>query len=371
MKQFSITKIILLSVALVLALLGVYALVAPAMPAASVNSNEPYTLELAKIETINIGTIEPEQIEDEETPAYPMGAYDVVVNGTPVVALQDRAQAEAVLWENLNAKAVAAENEQVMSAVYDCTIFVSEASGQVPVLEYDAAMQLLESQPTLIPVKVTALRSVYESGTTEATTQNDDTLAKGSRIITQLGAGAYTATQTTVVYRIGEIVETSDPATVTITDKRQSIVRVGTHTSKAAEPDKNAGAKGKDAGDIKFVYPMRGKMAKYFGINHGEMHNGIDIAASVGTAISAPADGIVIYVGLRGSMGTVVDIDHGNGFVSRLTHVQDVQVELNQRVYQGDAIGTLAHCDDETVATHLHYELLIDNVPFNPLHYIG
>ena len=88
-----------------------------------------------------------------------------------------------------------------------------------------------------------------------------------------------------------------------------------------------------------------------------------------GTNITAPGEGIVVYCGERGAYGFVVDIDHGNGFVSRLTHLNDVQLELNQRVFQGDKIGTLAPDEDGDKAT-FHYELIIDGIPYNPLYYI-
>ena len=76
-----------------------------------------------------------------------------------------------------------------------------------------------------------------------------------------------------------------------------------------------------------------------------------------------------MYCGERGAYGFVVDIDHGNGFVSRLTHLADVQVELNQRVFIGDTVGTLAP-DEDGGKPVLHYELIIDGIPYNPLFYI-
>ena len=66
----------------------------------------------------------------------------------------------------------------------------------------------------------------------------------------------------------------------------------------------------------------------------------------------------------------VVEIDHGNGFVSRLTHCADLQVELNQRVFQGDTVAVLAENTEGSGKPHLHYELLIDGVPYNPYYYL-
>jgi len=95
----------------------------------------------------------------------------------------------------------------------------------------------------------------------------------------------------------------------------------------------------------------------------------LEISNSAGTKIVAPGEGVVVYCGERGAYGFVVDIDHGNGFVSRLTHLTDVQVELNQRVFIGDAVGNLAESEDGGKPV-LHYELIIDGIPYNPLFYI-
>ena len=83
---------------------------------------------------------------------------------------------------------------------------------------------------------------------------------------------------------------------------------------------------------------MRGQVVHYFGYVNGKMNYGLEISNSAGTNIVAPGEGVVVYCAERGAYGFVVDIDHGNGFVSRLTHLADVQVELNQRVFIGDTV---------------------------------
>ena len=115
---------------------------------------------------------------------------------------------------------------------------------------------------------------------------------------------------------------------------------------------------------------MRGQMVHYFGYVEGKMNYGLEIGNSAGTNVVAPGEGVVVYCGERGAYGFVVDIDHGNGFVSRLTHLSDVQVELNQRVFIGDPVGKLAP-DADGGKPVLHYELIIDGIPYNPLFYFN
>ena len=351
--------------------LFLYALFAPAIPASSVNNDSPILLEESLVAlSIDDDAAALEASDTQSAPASLSGAFEIVVDGTPVLALKDRAEAEALLWDNLNAQAIAGVGEIVQNATYDCTIYVTEATGNVQVLDRATALALLSTTPSLIPVKVTAVRTEYAIGTTDSSAQNDASIPKGMRVITQLGQGVYTATGTTLTYRAGELVQTAEPVTETITGARQSIVRTGAYTSKSDKPGKTDGPTGKNKGALSFVYPMRGKVSKYFGFYDGVMHNGLDVNAQTGTQIVAPCDGIVVFVGERGTMGTVVDIDHGNGFVSRLTHLSELSIVLNQRVYQNDPIGKLTACDNEALATHLHYEILVDGIPTNPLFYI-
>jgi murein DD-endopeptidase MepM/ murein hydrolase activator NlpD len=173
------------------------------------------------------------------------------------------------------------------------------------------------------------------------------------------------------VYRAGVLLETGTPQTITLHEARATILRTGTYTKKdtSGTPDRLEGPEGKSKGDLKLAYPMRGQVTTFFGYVEGKMNYGLNIMNMPGTNITAPGEGIVVYCGERGAYGLVVDIDHGNGFVSRLTHLSDVQVEMNQRVFQGDKIGTLAPDEDGDKAT-FHYELIIDGVPYNPLYYI-
>ena len=76
----------------------------------------------------------------------------------------------------------------------------------------------------------------------------------------------------------------------------------------------------------------------------------------------------MIFIGERGDYGLVIEIRHGDGFVSRLTHCASPYVELEQHVFRGDPIAILAKQEEEA-QPHLHYELLIDGIPFDPLPY--
>jgi murein DD-endopeptidase MepM/ murein hydrolase activator NlpD len=100
-----------------------------------------------------------------------------------------------------------------------------------------------------------------------------------------------------------------------------------------------------------------------------KMHTGIDFAAPIGTPIYATADGIIDEVKTQFSgYGKMVVIDHGFGYKTRYAHMHDFAVRQGQNVKRGDLIGYVGDTGLST-APHLHYEVLLNNVLINPVHY--
>jgi len=95
-----------------------------------------------------------------------------------------------------------------------------------------------------------------------------------------------------------------------------------------------------------FIWPVKGRLSGFYGsqrILNGvpkRPHYGLDIAAGTGTAIVAPAAGIITLAAddLYYSGGTII-LDHGQGFSSTFLHMSKVEVEVGQRVEQGEDIG--------------------------------
>ena len=97
-------------------------------------------------------------------------------------------------------------------------------------------------------------------------------------------------------------------------------------------------------------------------------HEGVDLGAAAGTPILATAAGVVARVASDRDYGNVVDIDHGNGYLTRYAHAQTISVKRGQRVSRGTPIGTVGSTGRST-APHLHYEIRLNNQPQNPLQY--
>jgi murein DD-endopeptidase MepM/ murein hydrolase activator NlpD len=95
-------------------------------------------------------------------------------------------------------------------------------------------------------------------------------------------------------------------------------------------------------------------------------HQGIDIAGGAGTAVVAAAAGVVSAAGWREGYGTVVEITHGNGFVTRYAHAQRSLVVTGQTVRRGQPVALLGD-SGRTTGPHLHFEVLRDGRPVDPL----
>ena len=103
--------------------------------------------------------------------------------------------------------------------------------------------------------------------------------------------------------------------------------------------------------------PLSGELA---------LHQGIDIAGGAGTAVVAAAAGVVSAAGWREGYGTVVEITHGNGFVTRYAHAQRSLVVAGQTVRRGQPVALLGE-SGRTTGPHLHFEVLRDGRPVDPL----
>jgi len=99
--------------------------------------------------------------------------------------------------------------------------------------------------------------------------------------------------------------------------------------------------------------------------NHHVMHKGVDFAADFGADVVAPADGVVVFVGARGSYGKTIVIDHGFGVQTHYGHLSDYKITIGQEVRRGEKIGAVGNTGRST-GSHLHYEVRVGGIPQDP-----
>jgi murein DD-endopeptidase MepM/ murein hydrolase activator NlpD len=101
-------------------------------------------------------------------------------------------------------------------------------------------------------------------------------------------------------------------------------------------------------------------------------HNGIDLKGEKGTEILATGSGkvmIALMSELPTGFGNYVAIDHGNGYVTRYAHLQQLKVYTGQKIIQGQVIGMMG-MSGGAVAPHLHYEVIKNDTYCNPASYM-
>lgn len=117
--------------------------------------------------------------------------------------------------------------------------------------------------------------------------------------------------------------------------------------------------------------PLQGRISSGYGDNHpfqgqARFHNAVDIVAAEGAPIVAPAAGRVVHANLdEGNYGAVLEIDHGNGLVTRYAHLKSIAVAVGQHVVAGQLVAQVGNTGIST-GPHLHLQVLRDGKPINP-----
>lgn len=98
-------------------------------------------------------------------------------------------------------------------------------------------------------------------------------------------------------------------------------------------------------------------------------HEGVDFMADSGTPIHAAGGGIVVYADTYAGYGNMIEIDHGNGLISRYAHASKVLAKVGDVVMKGQKIGEVGNTGRST-GPHLHFEVRYRGAPQNPEHYL-
>lgn len=122
--------------------------------------------------------------------------------------------------------------------------------------------------------------------------------------------------------------------------------------------------------------PIRsGWLSSYYGMRTDPftgkpaMHKGVDFAGKAGDDVLATAAGIVTWAGERNGYGVLVEIDHGDGMVTRYGHNQGLLVSVGDVVTKGQPIAIMGSTGRST-GTHVHYEVIRNGQPIDPLPFV-
>ena len=123
----------------------------------------------------------------------------------------------------------------------------------------------------------------------------------------------------------------------------------------------------------KILWPVKyGKVTSKFGnrthpvLKSVKFHRGVDIAVSIGTPVYSGIKGRVTFAGRKGNYGNLVEIEGNDGIKVRYAHLNSIDVVTGQKVSDGEKVAETGNTGMST-GPHLHYEIIIDENPVNPL----
>ena len=142
------------------------------------------------------------------------------------------------------------------------------------------------------------------------------------------------------------------------------------YTEKLRKPVENGKVTASSTTDL-HVMPTKGTLSSNYGNRKlskkkAREHKGVDLSAKRGSAVVSAATGHVTFVGRKGAYGNMIEIDHGNGLVTRYAHLDKITVKEGVKVKTGQAIGTVGRTG-RTTGANLHFEVLKFNQQVDPL----
>ena len=206
-------------------------------------------------------------------------------------------------------------------------------------------------------VETGRLKEVIEYKTIKKET---DEYYKGDSYLKQEGQNGiqiFEGTITKVGGTVTDRKETAEPEI--IKKKKDKIILVGT----AERP--------KTAATGTFIVPLdHYVVTSEWGGRWGRMHEGMDLAAPTGTPIHASDGGKIIKANYWSGHGLCVEIDHGNGVITRYSHCSAVFVNIGDLVYQGQHIANVGNTG-HSFGSHCHFEVRVNGSSQNPRKYIN
>lgn len=210
-----------------------------------------------------------------------------------------------------------------------------------------------------VHVKMVETGRVKEVVEFKTVKQESDLYYKGDTYVQQEGRNGYQTFEGTITKeggvetdREGQVIEEQPKV-------RDKIILVGT----AERP--------KTAPTGTYAMPIdRYTLTSPYAWRWGRMHTGLDMAAPVGTPIYATDGGTVIRSQYYSSYGNCIDIDHGNGRVTRYAHCSKLLVSVGEQVYQRQNIALVGSTGHST-GPHLHFEVILNGSTVDPAPKLG
>ena len=294
-------------------------------------------------------------------PELPEQSVDILSGGREILSVSDENTAKTLLNRYLHSFRTVTDEEVFLSSRFGTEVTIRKSEGNAPYLLFNDAYELLTKETDLIPVITeTMLVSWSDVPFTLSSMSTNEHMYRKERKILQFGTDGRNIYSMIRTYA-GELeLSTSEPDLAHVFPKRDMMIENGN-----ASQNKKQGKIGDSS--FSLLSPIDGKILRPFGEEESVFHGGIDLSAENGTDVLCPADGVIVFLADRGAYGFTVDIDHGNGFLSRLTHLNGTDLLMSQRIFAGEKISSLRENDfSQEEEIHLHYELFYQGIRVDP-----
>jgi murein DD-endopeptidase MepM/ murein hydrolase activator NlpD len=314
--------------------------------------------------------IDEEDLKDTliDTDAISVSAYEIVVNGVPIVSVATRASADAILDNVLNSYS----GKKTTAAVWVDTVSLSAAKVELGSLTSEAeATDLLlgsgDPAAALVKVQTTEVTTTKKTIKFETVQENDKTLAAGTTKVKQQGQYGTKEIVTEATLINGKKVASKKLSSSVTKEAVNKIVLVGTKRSYGGSSYSSSTSTYIGGSGI-LSKPLRSvTVISSYGGARG--HGGADMRARTGTPVFAAAGGRVTMATWYNGYGYMVEITHGNGLKTRYGHLSKMQVSRGQSVSVGQQIA-LSGATGRAFGAHLHFEVWVGGHTVNPVRYL-
>ena len=274
------------------------------------------------------------------------------------------AQKQMVSGGKMNTYHIVEEGETVesLASEFGVEVFdIYDEENRDPVSEIEQGDRVcIRSNVTPVSVKMVEKGKFKEVIEYQTIKKETDEYYKGDAIVEQEGQDGVQIFEGIITKIGGEVTERKETAEPEILKKKKDkIILVGT----AERP--------KTAATGTFIVPLdHYTITSEWGGRWGRMHEGMDLAAPTGTPIHASDGGRVIKANFWSGHGLCVEIDHGNGVITRYSHCSATLVSIGDLVYQGQHIANVGNTG-HSFGSHCHFEVRVNGVSQNPRNYIS
>jgi LysM repeat protein len=263
--------------------------------------------------------------------------------------------AEYIIESGDSASVIAEKNGMKLTELYELNPWLIDRERTLQIGEELVVEKLIPELSIVNCYMVTKVEPIEP----EIIYQEDDTIYTGLTVVADEGEVGTEILKVDVDIVNDEIIDEAIVDTLVVEESLPQIVLVGT------SPVPENGPAGF------FVSPLNNyRLTSTYGPRWGRTHRGLDMAVSTGTSVKASDGGTVIFAGWDSGYGYRVDIDHGNGIITRYAHNSRLLVEYGEEVGQGEVIAKSGNTGNST-GPHLHFEVIVDGNAMNPYDFIG